>query len=71
MTELSDVSGAFGHGNSILAGERLRLRGLRYEDLPALAKWDMDPRALGHAVALGGPVVRGCGEGAHREVERE
>jgi hypothetical protein len=27
MTELTDVSGAFGYSDSILAGERVRLRG--------------------------------------------
>jgi RimJ/RimL family protein N-acetyltransferase len=43
MTELSDVSGAFGYGDSILVGERVRLRGVREDDLPALAKWEMDP----------------------------
>src|SRR3984885_608972 len=43
MTELTDVSGAFGYGDSILAGERVRLRGVRDDDLPALAKWEMDP----------------------------
>ena len=46
MTELSDVSGAFGYGDSILAGERVRLRGVRDDDLPALARWDMDPGRL-------------------------
>jgi hypothetical protein len=29
MTELTEVSGAFGYGDSILAGERVRLRGNR------------------------------------------
>ena len=43
MTELTDVSGAFGYGDSILAGERVRLRGVRDDDLPTLAKWEMDP----------------------------
>jgi RimJ/RimL family protein N-acetyltransferase len=43
MTEFTDVSGAFGYGDSILAGERVRLRGVREDDLPALAKWEMDP----------------------------
>src|SRR6201987_1584466 len=54
MTELTDVSGAFGYGDSILAGERVRLRGVRDDDLPALAKWDMDPgrlATLSHSVA--------------------
>ncbi len=43
MTELTDVSGAFGYGDSILVGERVRLRGTRDDDLPTLAKWEMDP----------------------------
>ena len=43
MTELTDVPGAFGYGDSILVGERVRLRGVRDDDLPALAKWEMDP----------------------------
>jgi len=43
MTELTDVSGAFGYGDSILVGERVRLRGARDDDLPALATWEMDP----------------------------
>jgi RimJ/RimL family protein N-acetyltransferase len=43
MTELTDVSDAFGYGDSILAGERVRLRGVRDDDLPTLAKWEMDP----------------------------
>jgi RimJ/RimL family protein N-acetyltransferase len=42
MTELTDVSGAFDYGDSILAGERVRLRGVREEDLSALARWEMD-----------------------------
>ena len=46
MTELTDVSGAFGYGDSILVGERVRLRGVRDEDLPTLAKWEMDPGRL-------------------------
>lgn len=43
MTELTDVSTAFGYGDSILVGERVRLRGVRDDDLPTLAKWEMDP----------------------------
>ena len=46
MTELTDVSGAFGYGDSILVGERVRLRGVRDDDLPALARWEMDPGRL-------------------------
>jgi hypothetical protein len=37
------VSGAFGYGDSILVGERVRLHGVRDSDLPTLAKWEMDP----------------------------
>ena len=46
MTELTDVSGAFGYGDSILVGEQVRLRGVRDGDLPALARWEMDPGRL-------------------------
>ncbi|HEX6525334.1 MAG TPA: GNAT family protein [Streptosporangiaceae bacterium] len=46
MTELTDVSSAFGYGDSILVGERVRLRGVRDDDLPTLAKWEMDPGRL-------------------------
>src|ERR1700759_465460 len=46
MTELTDVSGAFGYGDSILVGDRVRLRGVREDDLPALATWEMDPGRL-------------------------
>ncbi len=43
MTELTDASGAFGYGDSILVGERVRLRGVRDDDLATLAKWEMNP----------------------------
>ena len=43
MTELSDASGAFDYGDSILVGELVRLRGVRDDDLPVLAAWEMDP----------------------------
>jgi RimJ/RimL family protein N-acetyltransferase len=43
MTELTNVSDAFGYGDSILVGERVRLRGVREDDLPKLARWEMDP----------------------------
>lgn len=42
MTTLTDVESAFAYGDSILVGERVRLRGLREDDLPTLAKWEMD-----------------------------
>jgi RimJ/RimL family protein N-acetyltransferase len=43
MTALTDVSDAFGYGDSLLVGERVRLRGVREDDLPRLARWEMDP----------------------------
>ena len=43
MSELTDASQAFSYGDSILVGERVRLRGVRDDDLPMLAKWEMDP----------------------------
>ena len=43
MTELIDASGAFGYGDSILVGQRVRLRAVRDDDLDTLAKWEMDP----------------------------
>ena len=46
MTGLTGVPGAFGYGDSILVGERVRLRGVRDDDLPALAGWEMDPGRL-------------------------
>ena len=46
MTGLTDVPAAFGYGDSILAGERVRLRGVREDDVPALARWEMDPGRL-------------------------
>ena len=46
MTELTDVSSAFSYGDSILAGELIRLRGVRDDDLPVLAAWEMDPGRL-------------------------
>ena len=43
MTELTDPASAIDYGDSILSGERVRLRGVRDDDLPVLAKWEMDP----------------------------
>jgi RimJ/RimL family protein N-acetyltransferase len=54
MTELTDDSSAFGYGDSILVGDRVRLRGVRDDDLPALAKWEMDP---GRMVTLSSQVA--------------
>jgi RimJ/RimL family protein N-acetyltransferase len=49
MTEFTDASGAFDYGDSLLIGERVRLRGVREDDLPTLARWDMD---AGRSVTL-------------------
>ncbi|HEX3490750.1 MAG TPA: GNAT family protein [Streptosporangiaceae bacterium] len=54
MTELSDVSSAFEYGDSVLVGQRVRLRGLRDDDLADLARWEMDP---GRMATLSGWVV--------------
>jgi RimJ/RimL family protein N-acetyltransferase len=43
MTELIDASSAFGYGESVLTGEKVRLRGVLDDDLPTLARWEMDP----------------------------
>jgi RimJ/RimL family protein N-acetyltransferase len=42
MTELIDASSAFGYGESVLTGEKVRLRGVLDDDLPTLARWEMD-----------------------------
>jgi hypothetical protein len=57
MTELTDVPGAFAYGDSILVGDRVRLRGVRDDDLPALAKWEMDP---GRMATLSSQVAPPC-----------
>jgi RimJ/RimL family protein N-acetyltransferase len=54
VTGLSDVAEAFGYGDSVLVGERVRLRGVRDDDLPHLARWEMDP---GRMTTLSGWVV--------------
>jgi RimJ/RimL family protein N-acetyltransferase len=46
MAKLTDVHSAFGYGESLLLGERVRLRGLREDDVPTLAAWEMDPARL-------------------------
>lgn len=43
MAELHDVDSAFAYGDSVLVGERVRLRALRDSDLPTLARWETDP----------------------------
>ena len=54
MTELRDQDDAFTYGDELLLGERVRLRGTRDSDLPALAAWLMDPaiKATQAAVVL-------------------
>ncbi len=42
MTDLTDVESAFDYGDSLLQGERVRLRALRDDDLASLARWEMD-----------------------------
>lgn len=49
VTELQDGEGANAYGDSILVGNRVRLRGLRDEDLPILARWDSDPGRMATA----------------------
>src|SRR6202046_3758923 len=46
MTELTDFSSAFAYGDSLLAGDRVRLRGVREDDLSTLAKVEMDAGIL-------------------------
>ena len=43
MTEITDVASAFAYGDSLLVGERVRLRGVRDDEVAALARWEMDP----------------------------
>jgi RimJ/RimL family protein N-acetyltransferase len=43
MTGLVDVTTAFAYGDSLLVGERVQLRALAEDDLPTLARWEMDP----------------------------
>jgi len=65
-----DVSGAFGTGDSILVGERVRLRGARTTTCPRSRRGRWIPGAW---ATLSSWVARRRGrrEGAHREVERE
>ena len=42
MTEFTDVSSAFGYGDSLLAGDRVRLRAVREDEVATLARWEMD-----------------------------
>lgn len=49
MTEITDVASAFAYGDSLLAGERVRLRGVREDELATLARWEMD---AGRSVTL-------------------
>jgi RimJ/RimL family protein N-acetyltransferase len=43
MTELRDHDDAFAYADALLVGEKVRLRGTREDDLPALAAAMMDP----------------------------
>jgi RimJ/RimL family protein N-acetyltransferase len=43
MTELREASDAFEYGDRLLIGTSVRLRGVREDDLPVLARWLMDP----------------------------
>jgi RimJ/RimL family protein N-acetyltransferase len=49
MTEFTEVSGAFAYGDSLLVGERVRLRGVREDEVATLARWEMD---AGRSVTL-------------------
>ena len=54
MTEFTDVSSAFSYGDSLLAGDRVRLRGVREDEVATLARWEMDAGrsvTLNHRVA--------------------
>ena len=42
MTEFTDVSSAFDYGDSLLVGDRVRLRGVREDEVATLARWEMD-----------------------------
>jgi len=46
VTELTDVEEAFAYGELVLVGERVRLRSVRDDDLPRLARWEMDPARM-------------------------
>jgi RimJ/RimL family protein N-acetyltransferase len=54
MSELRNQDDAFTYGDELLLGKRVRLRGTRDDDLPALAAWLMDPaiKATQAAVVL-------------------
>ena len=57
MAELSDSESAFAYCDSILLGERVRLRGLRNDDLPSLGQIGDGSRPDGDDVELGRPAV--------------
>jgi len=65
MTELTDVSGAFGYGDSILVGERVRLRGVRDDDLPTLAKSELH---LGRMATMTTSVAPPAGDAAKERI---
>ena len=54
MTEITDAASAFDYGDSLLAGQRVRLRGVHDDELGTLARWEMDAGrsvTLNHRVA--------------------
>ena len=63
MTELRDHEDAFTYGDELLVGKRVRLRGTRDDDLPALAAWMMDPAVKATQAAI----VQPRSEAATRE----
>ena len=64
MTEFTDVSTAVAYGDSLLAGDRVRLRGVRDDEVATLARWEMD---AGRSVTLNHRVAPQS-EAASREV---
>jgi RimJ/RimL family protein N-acetyltransferase len=64
MTVLTDIDSAFAYGDSILVGERVRLRGLREDDVPTLARWEMDPGRM----TTGSNIVTPPSEAAAKEL---
>ena len=54
MTEITDAARAFEYGDSLLAGDQVRLRGVRDDEVATLARWEMDAGrsvTLNHRVA--------------------
>ncbi|GGF46994.1 N-acetyltransferase [Marmoricola endophyticus] len=63
MADLIDAESAFAYGETILTGDRVRLRGLREADVPVLAQWEMDPGRM----VTSANQVRPPSEGAARQ----